>query len=334
MKHCKDNNTVDVCSIIKSKFMEENRNNIGLIATLTCIYEGKKVAMRTNEDFNEAALDVEFNQILSRISELSFEIKRMSFHELLSKSIFTNQKQSKLKDAPLTMFSESKELYRICRMNILCWQTDIDKLCHEIKTQYSPDMKWIIKATKDYLKYNMLLIYPYLEDSVGFGMVLDQARSCKPIYCYDDGQLPTSNLDLISFLIMIGYCGGKCKRTQTNKEYFHYLIMELSYLNLELDKIDFVDLLHSAISEQSNLTYYSDPEIIRQTCKEYLWDEETDMGRVDSVVGYGLTEWDWVADLTYLFIACKMDWMYPYLKNEEAFANYVESLKNNENDDE
>ena len=26
----------------------------------------------------------------------------------------------------------------------------------------------------------------------------------------------------------------------------------------------------------------------------------------------------------------KIDWMYPYLKDAEAFANYVESLKRNE----
>ena len=193
--------------------------------------------------------------------------------------------------------------------------------------QYSPNMKWIIKTTKEYMKYNLLLIYPYLEDSSGVSLVLDRARSCKPIYCYDEGY-PTSNLDLITFLIMFGYCGGKCRRNKNNKEYFHYLIMELSYLNLELDRIDFIDLLHLAISEHSSLTYYSDPEIIRQACREYLWGEHIDMEQVYSVVGYGLTEWDWIVDLTGCFVQYKMEWMYPYLKTKDSFIEYINSLKN------
>lgn len=312
--------------------MKKNiHKNIGLIATLSYVYEENKVAMRADKDFDERALDNEFNQILSGISESNFEIQRMSLVELISMSILTNQKHSKPNEEPLTMFSDSQKLYQICRKNILCWQTDIDKLCQEIKTQYSPEMRWVIKTTKDYLKYKMLLIYPYLEDSVGFSLRLNRVLACKQTCDYDDG-LPTSNLDLITFLIMIGYNGGKCKHTQKNREYFHYLLMELSYKDLMLDKIDFLDLLHSAISEHSNLTYYSDLKAIREVCREYLWEEKTEIDEVYDIVGYGYTEWDWVVDLVCCFIGYEMDWLYPYLKNEDAFVTYVESLKNEDHE--
>ena len=327
------NETVDTKETIKTNILMKTntRKNIGLIATLSYEYGENKVAMRADKGFDERALNNEFNQILSRISELNFKIQRMSFVELISMSILTNQKHSKPTDEPLTMFSDSKKLYQICRKNILCWQTDLDRFCHEIKTQYSPEMRWVIKTTKDYLKHKMLLEYPYLEDSVGFMLRLNRVLDCKQTYDYGDG-LPTSNLDLLTFLIMIGYNGGKCKHSQKNREYFHYLLMELSYRDLELPGIDFVDLLHSAMSEQSDLTYYSASEAIRNACIEHLWEEETEINDVYRIVGYGETEWDWVVDLVCCFIGYEMDWLYPYLKNEDAFVAYVEYLKNEDHE--
>ena len=54
------------------------------MATLRYIYEENKVLKRADKEFDEKALDKEFNKILSRVSELNFDIITMNFLEMLN----------------------------------------------------------------------------------------------------------------------------------------------------------------------------------------------------------------------------------------------------------
>ena len=170
--------------------------NIGLIATLRYIYEENKVVKRADKEFDEKALDKEFNQILSRVSELNFDIITMNFLEMLNKSIIANEKRNNAEKG-LTIFSDPKELYEICHNNILYWQTDCEQFCAEIVENY-PSEEWIARAVKDYLYHEMILIYPCLKSLEDFVRCLNKVKK---------GKMPSKtkvgNLDLVACLSMI-----------------------------------------------------------------------------------------------------------------------------------
>lgn len=295
--------------------------NIGLIATLRYIYEENKVVKRADKEFDEKALDKEFNKILSRVSEFNFDIMTVNFLEMLNKSIIANEKRNNAEKG-LTIFSDPKELYEICQNNILYWQTDCEQFCTDMQVQY-PSEDWIVRAVKDYLYHKMILVYPFLKSLDDFSRYVAKVKK---------GKMPkvtkVGNIDLIVCLQMI--CTPWFDEDEAGMSYFNHLLSGVSRMDFTIKEWDFCDLLHLVVSMNPNLTYYSDPEILHAECKEFLLAGQTDFDEFDDIIGYGNNVWELVEEVLNGFLSYKIDWMYPYLKDAEAFANYVESLKRNE----
>ena len=83
-----------------------------------------------------------------------------------------------------------------------------------------------------------------------------------------------------------------------------------------------------------DLSYYSDPGILQEVCRELVLEKQTDIETFEEIIGCGDNEWECVSEVLFSFLSHKVDWMYPYLKSGETFVNYIESLKNAENDGE
>ena len=300
-------------------------DNIGMIATLRYIYEENKVVNRADKEFDEKALDKEFNKILSRVAELNFDIMTVNFLEMLNKSISANEKRNNAENG-LTIFSDPKELYEICHNNILYWQTDCEQFCAEIVENY-PSEEWIARAVKDYLYHEMILIYPCLKSLEDFVRCLNKVKK---------GKMPSktkvANLDLVACLSMICTLWFSDDKEETN--YFKYLLSQISKLDFTIKEWEFHDLLHLIVSMNPDLSYYSDPGILQEVCRELVLEKQTDIETFDEIIGCGDNEWECVSEVLFSFLSHKVDWMYPYLKSGETFVNYIESLKNAENDGE
>ena len=310
-------------------------NNVGLMAMLSYIYEERKVAIIANEKMSQCPdadrldtekLDMEFNHIISMISEMNFKIKGTGLLELLNKALVRYENMNNTKEDRLTIFSDPQTLYEICCDYILHWQTDYDAFCEKIQNNLSQELEWVVRSTNNFQQQKMLIAYPYLKSIKVFKTSLDNAKKGKDSR---SGKI-VDNLDLMAFLMM--YEPGFSDEPDS-MECFNRLLSSLPDMEFEIKELSFHDLLHSALADYSDVTYYSDPRTICECCCDYLLDENTDILLVDEIIeGYDDHDVDWLTELVYGFVAHKVGFIYPYLKNEDAFVAYVEYLKNEDHE--
>jgi hypothetical protein len=304
--------------------------NIGLMAALSYIYEERKVQSRAMDEMAQSLdaekLDTEFNHIIFMISEMNFKIKGTGLLELLNQALSRSENMNHTKGDGLTIFSDPQILYEICCDYILHWQTDYDAFCEKIRSDLSHELEWVVETIKDFQQQKMLIAYPYLKSIKVFKTSLENAKKGKDSKA---GEI-VDNLDLMAFLMM--YEPGFSDEPDS-LECFNELLSSLPDMGFEIKELSFHDLLHAALAEYLDVTYYSDPRTICECCCQYLLDENTDVFLVDEIIdGYNDYDIDWLTELVYGFVAHKVRFIYPYLKDEDAFVIYVESLKNNDNE--
>ena len=313
-----------MCNFNSKTNSKKKSNSIGLMAVLSYIYEERKVEIIAKENDTEK-LDAEFDHIISMISEMNFKIEGTGLLELLNKALAGYENMNATKEDGLTIFSDPQTLYEICCDYILHWQTDCDVFCEKIQNNLSQELEWIVGATKDFQRQKMVLAYPYLKSLKVFKACLDKAKKGKDSNAGKIGD----NLDLMSFLMMYKSsfsCGADTAPC------FNDLLSSLPDMNFKIKKWSFLDLLHTALSDYSDVTYYSDPETICECCRECLLERNTDIDLVDEIIRYEYSEWEWLSELVYGFVALEMELIYPYLKDADAFVTYVESLKNEDHE--
>lgn len=313
------------------------KKNIRLIKYLT----------KTFEEIGNKEHEEQFLEAMETLSKMNFTIKRMSFGELMDQATWLAiNSEDCARD--VRDFDDDSILYDTCWYNLLYWQTDLDLFYEEVCSA-NPELEWIDEYLGAYLHERMCSIYPYLADNKSFNRYYRKHENELP-YLGDSTRMRLAlrlDNDVVVQVLTEAY-EERRKGLQTLvpegfqrlDECFHEITEIVYDAELEVPEVRFTDVLQGAFQnicsscdnkEELKAKSFSMGDLYNQ-CLQDVLETIADSEYFSENVGTNYPEFGWVDDIVMDCLHQKLCSIYPYLKDEDAFVNYVESLKNEDHE--
>lgn len=306
-----------------------------------------KYLTETFEEIGNKEHENQFLEAMETLSEMNFAIKEMSFAELMDQSTWlamnSHECQTDIED-----FDDDSVLYETCRHNLLYWQTDVDLFYEEVCSA-NPELEWLDEFLVAYLDERICSIYPYLKDAETFNKYYEEHES---ELSYQHGSLMRGNVfgdddeDVVETLVNAyeirrqGLQDLESGELEQLDERFREIVEIVSEIDFEIQEMTLGDILQGALQnfclscankEELKTKHFSMVDLYN-LCIQYVTEIIATSEYFCENIGVNYPDFGWVDDVVSDCLHQKMCSVYPYLKNEDAFVTYVESLKNEDHE--
>lgn len=285
----------------------------------------------------------QFQEAMEALSKMNFTIKRMGFGELVDQSTWLAMNSCECM-VDIEDVDDDELLYETCWRNLLYWQTDLDLFYDEVCSE-NPELEWLDEFLAAYLNERICSAYPYLKDSKTFNRyykkhakelpyLTDSQKNELGLMLDDDEvvQILTKSYELKKQDLQ----GLESIDFEKLDEHFGQIIEIVYDADFRIPKIKFDDILQRAL--QNYCLSYANKESLKvksfsmldlyNLCLQHALISVAGSEYFSENITVKYPEFVWMEDVVRNCLRQKLVSVYPYLKDENAFIDYVESGEN------